>query len=44
MNFLYPANLLDNINSASFDLSMIDTLMNIEKKIIQKELNEFELI
>ena len=44
LNFLYPTNLLDNINSASFDLSIIDTLMNIKKKMIQKELNEFELI
>ena len=44
LNFLYPTNLLDNKNSASFDLSIIDTLMNIEKKLIQKELNEFKLI
>ena len=44
LNFLNPTNLLDNKNSASFDLSIIDTLMNIEKKLIQKELNEFELI
>ncbi len=44
LNFLYPTNLLGNKNSDSFDLSIIDTLMNVEKKIIQKELNEFELI
>tara|TARA_B110000971_G_C20018412_1_gene505082 strand:- start:1127 stop:1819 length:693 start_codon:yes stop_codon:yes gene_type:complete len=44
LNFLYPANLLDNINSASFDLSIIDTLMNIKKKQLQKELTSFKLI
>lgn len=42
--FLFPTNSMNNINSSSFDLSIIDTLMNVEKKVIQKELNSFQLI
>ena len=44
LHFLQPTNLLNHLNSSTFELSIIDSLMNTKKQVLQKELDAFKLI